>query len=123
MKRLYWLLIILFSFPLLSTAQTVITYNYDDAGNRTTRKSTNVVACVGELQIVETLETPELDSVRNLPKSTNFLYNSFASNDGEVRSSKLPENSYLNDRRQSVLDSTDSSINRAQMITIKQKRI
>lgn len=123
MKRLCSLLFILFSFQLLSSAQTVITYNYDAAGNRATRTATSVVACVDALHIGEISEIPDLDSEHDLQKSSNYLNYSLASNNGEVRSSELEENSYMNDRSQHILYSADSSINRAQMLTIKQKQI
>lgn len=53
MKRLNLILLLFIVLPLSSIAQTVITYSYDEAGNRTARTSTAEVAVIYEPQTVQ----------------------------------------------------------------------
>ena len=66
MKRLNLLMLTLIVFPLSSVAQTVITYGYDAAGNRTTRTSSVEVASITESQTSDKLEILELDYSQEL---------------------------------------------------------
>lgn len=61
MKRLNLLFLVLIVFPLSSVAQTVITYDYDAAGNRTIRTSSVEIAAIVESQAITESKILELD--------------------------------------------------------------
>lgn len=73
MKHLTLLLLLLAAVQLSGKAQTVITYTYDDAGNRVSRTSSAEVAAAYGVQNMDESTVPELEPLSSSYNEDNVL--------------------------------------------------
>lgn len=73
MKHLTLLLLLLAAVQLSGKAQTVITYTYDDAGNRVSRTSSAEVAATYGVQNMDESTVPELEPLSSSYNEDNVL--------------------------------------------------
>ena len=123
MKRLNLLFLVLIVFPLSSVAQTVITYDYDDAGNRTTRTSSVEVASIAESQTLDKLDILEPDYSQELLDDTNEFCYDLKQYKGNNLDNEFSENFQLENRRKIFLCFVEYPEIITQAINTKQKRI
>lgn len=76
MKKLNLFLFAFFALPLSVTAQTVVTYTYDDAGNRTSRTSSVEVAAANETPAFEKSNIQVLNPAQYFINANNMLCSS-----------------------------------------------
>lgn len=122
MNRLKLLLLVFIVLPVSAMAQTVITYSYDDAGNRTTRTSSIEVAAVVELQAVTESKIPELDFRQDLLYCSKGIYHVLRSDNGDMSGKELIGNPSVQ-KHQFFLCSVEYPAIITQIINTKQKRI
>ncbi len=123
MKGLSLLLFAFLALPLSSMAQTVVTYGYDAAGNRTTRVSSVELAATNESPAMEESNTPEFDFVQVSVNKNNMLCNVFEHNMKDAHNDGFFENKYWWNRVQLILCSLESPLIVSQGINVTQKRI
>ena len=123
MKRLNLLFLVLIVFPLSSVAQTVITYNYDAAGNRTTRTSSVEVAAIAESQTTDESEILGLDYSQELLNSMNEFCYAIKQHNGNNPDNEFLINFQWDNKRKVFLCFVESPEIITQAINTKQKRI
>lgn len=121
MKRLNLLLLVFIVLPISAMAQTVITYSYDDAGNRTTRTSSIEVAAVAEPQAVTESKIPELDSRQELLYCSREICHSLSSDNYDRSDKELFESSYAEDKFHFTIYPIKSPLIITQVINSKHK--
>ena len=109
MKRLKLLLLVFIVLPISAMAQTIITYSYDDAGNRTT-------------QAVTESKIPELDPRQELLYCSEEINHVLRSDNGDMSGKELIGNPSVQ-KYQFFLCSVDYPTIITQIINTKHKRI
>ena len=122
MKRLNLLLLVFIVLPISGMAQTVITYSYDDAGNRTTRTSSIEVAAVAELQAVTESKIPELDFRQELLYCSKEIYHVLRSDNDDMPEKELIGNPLVQ-KYQFFLYSVDYPAIITQVVNTKYQQI
>lgn len=121
MKRLKLILLVFIVLPISAMAQTVITYSYDDAGNRTTRTSSIEVAAVAEPQAITESKILELDFKQELLYCSREICYSLSSGNYDRSDKELFESSYAKDKFQFTIYSFKSPQIITQVIDSKHK--
>lgn len=122
MKRLKLLLLVFIVLPISGMSQTVITYSYDAAGNRTTRTSSIEVAAVAEPQAITDSKILELDFEQELLYCRNEICNVLKSDYNDMQCKELIGNP-SEQKCQFLLCSVEHPAIISQAINTKQKRI
>ena len=122
MKRLKLLLLVFIVLPISGMSQTVITYSYDAAGNRTTRTSSIEVAAVAEPQAITESKILEFDFRQELLYCSKEIYHVLRSDNGDMSGKELIGNPSVQ-KHQFFLCSVDYPAIITQIINTKHKRI
>ncbi len=121
MKRLKLLLLVFIVFPISGMSQTVITYSYDAAGNRTTRTSSIEVAAVAEPQAATESKILELYFRQELLYCSREICHSLSSDNYDRSDKELFESSYAEDKFQFTIQPLKSPLIITQVINSKHK--
>ncbi len=123
MTRLRLILFMFLVLPLSSMAQTVVTYDYDAAGNRTTRTLSIEVAVINESPAPENSNVPESYAGQISINENNLLCNVPEANPEDVHNEYPLEKNYLWNKALLILCHLESPLIIAKDTNITQKRI
>lgn len=123
MKGLRLLLFTFLALPLSSMAQTIVTYSYDAAGNRTARTSSIEVAVIHDFPVLEESDVSESGAGQISVNENNLLCNVSEAHPEDVHSGYSLEKNYLWNRAQLILCHLESPLIIVQGLDIKQRHI
>lgn len=121
MKGLRLILFAFLALPLSSMAQTVITYSYDAAGNRTTRTSSIEVAVIDGFSVPDNTGIKESDTGQISINENNLFCYVPEANPEDMHDGYSLEKNYLLNKARLILCHLPSII--VQGTDITQKRI